>query len=184
MVKSQEISVKSTLLAVFFLFFVCGIIAANLFGIDSTRYSNGLTLYYFKQFQFAQLDMEDLFYYIADRRLKLFAVLILASMLRRDVVVHIIFSAWCGFTYGYFCVILLGCMGAKGLLICLAALFPQFICYVPSYIGLVRLTAHKDESGICSKSLYFLLIIAGMAGGILLESYINPIVLQKMLKIF
>lgn len=184
MSQSQEASVKSILLADFFLLFICGILAANFFGIRLPGDSEGLTLYYLKQFQYAVLDNEELLVHIAGSRIVVFTILLSTGMLRKDLLVHIIFVAWCGFAYGYFCVILIGGFGVKGVLLCVLALFPQFLVYVPDYIGLEAITNRKTFISAGRQIGAILILFLGLLMGILLESYINPWILQKILKFF
>lgn len=184
MSQSQEASVRSILLTDFFLLFICGIFAANFFGIGLSGDSEGLTLYYLKQFQYAVLDKEELLVHIAGSRIILFAVLLSIGMLRKDLLIHLIFVAWCGFAYGYFCVILIGGFGAKGVLLCIAVLFPQFLVYVPDYIGLEAVTNYKKMISKGKQFVIILVLFLGLLLGILLESYINPWILQKILKLF
>ena len=113
-----------------------------------------------------------------------FASLLALTVVAKGKIVHVLFVAWSGFAYGYFCVISISAFGAKGLLLCLVALFPQFLAYVPAYLGLVQLSERRREHVGWRKTAAVVFLFVILIVGILLESYINPLILQKLLKIF
>lgn len=164
--------------------FLVGIILANFMGADSFQKNGSLTRYYLKQFQYADIQLQELLWHVGCERLTLFFILLIPMMIPKGRIMHGLFVAWSGFAYGYFCVMSISAFGMKGLLLCLLALFPQFCVYVPVYLGLVELSVHRRTysswRGITAVFIFLIILIVG----ILLESYINPLILQKMLKIF
>lgn len=180
----RKLSVREQFFIVFLLCFLLGIVTANVLGAESFQKSGTLTRYFLKQFQYAQISFYELLWTVGRRRLFLFGCLLLFGMLVRGRLIHFLFLAWSGFAFGYFCVLALGGFGAKGLLLCVTALFPQFFVYVPVYLALATLCMQRRKHAIWQKTLAVLLLFSVWCVGILLESYINPIILQKMLKIF
>lgn len=180
----RELTIKQQLFIDFLVFFLVGIVLANLLGADSFQKNGSLTRYYLKQFQYAGIQSQELLWHVGCNRLVLFLALLTLGTIPKGKMVHLLFVAWCGFAYGYFCVISISAFGAKGLLLCLLALFPHFFAYVPAYLGLVELSGHRREHagwrGIMAVVFLFVVLVVG----ILLESYANPRILQKVLKIF
>ena len=64
------------------------------------------------------------------------------------------------------------------------ALFPHFFAYVPAYLGLVELSGRRREHTGWRRITAVLFLLTVLFVGILLESYANPLILQKVLKIF
>lgn len=180
----RGLSLKQQMFLDFLLCFLAGIVLANLLGSDSFQKNGTLTRYYLKQFQYADIRSPELLWHVSCNRLIIFVALLVLGTIPKGKLVHILFVAWSGFAYGYFCVILLSAFGVKGLILCFLALFPQFLAYVPIYLGLVELSMHRREhsgwKGIAAVAFLLLVLVIG----ILLESYINPSILQKVLKIF
>lgn len=180
----RELSLKQQLFIDFLVFFLVGIILANLLGADGFQKNGGLTRYYLKQFQYTDIHPPELLWHVGCNRLTLFFALLVLGTIPKGKWIHGLFVAWSGFAYGYFCVISITAFGTRGILLCLLALFPQFLAYVPAYLGLVGLSGHRREHAGWKGIMTVLLLLAVLSVGILLESYINPIILQKVLKIF
>lgn len=184
MTQARELSLRQRLFLDFLACFLAGILLANFLGADIFQENGSLTRYYLKQFQYADIQGQELLWHVCGNRLTLFFVLLVFGNIPKGKLTHAAFAAWSGFAYGYFCVLALSGFGAKGLLLCLVALFPQFLFYVPVYLGLVELSEHRGEGRRFRYLLAILLLFAGLVIGILLESYINPIILQKILRFF
>lgn len=180
----RELPLKQQLFIDFLAFFLVGIVLANLLGADSFQKNGSLTRYYLKQFQYTQVQPQEMLWHVGCNRLTLFLALLALGTIPRGKAVHILFVAWSGFAYGYFCVISISAFGVKGLLLCLMALFPQFLLYVPVYLGLVRLSERRREHRGWRGLAAVVFLSAALILGILLESYINPLMIQKMLNIF
>lgn len=184
MMRVRELTTKQQLFIDFLVFFLTGIVLANLLGADNFQKNGNLTRYYLKQFQYAGIQPQELLWHVGSNRLVLFVALFVLGTISKGKIVHLLFVAWCGFAYGYFCVISICAFGAKGLLLCIMALFPQFFAYVPAYLGLMELSGHRREHTGFRQILSVVFLLAVIFVGILLESYANPLLLQKVLKIF
>ena len=171
---------KQQLFIDFLACFLVGIVLANLLGADSFQKNGSLTRYYLKQFQYTDIQSQELLWHVGCNRVVLFLGLLVFGTIPKGKLIHVLFVAWSGFAYGYFCVITISAFGAKGLLLCLLALFPQFLAYVPAYFGLVRLAEHRREHAGWRGMAAIVLLLAVLIVGILLESYINPLILQKI----
>ena len=182
--RERKLHLKQLLFIGFLACFLIGIVLANMIGADSFRQIGGLTQYYLKQFQYADIQPQELLWHVGCNRLFLFLTLFMLGMIVKGNLVHVLFVAWSGFAYGYFCVLSISALGTKGFLLCLVALFPQFFAYVPAYLGLVQMSGHRRTYTGWRRAAWIILLLLVLIVGILLESYINPLILQKVLKIF
>ncbi|MBE5871145.1 MAG: stage II sporulation protein M [Lachnospiraceae bacterium] len=114
------------------------------------------------------------------------------------------FLIWSGFCFGSILTMYLYQYGGKGILYLLVLLFPQILFYIPAYTGesCLMLRAHRTlffDQGcargekwqeMCGRNrrklrwtgmylTFFLVTIIG----ILMECYVNPILIQKLIKI-
>lgn len=179
---AKELSLRQQLFFEFLACFLAGILIANFLGADIFQENGNLTRYYLKQLQYADITPQELFWHVCAKRLPLFFGLLLLGGIPRGKLIHAVFVAWSGFAYGYFCVMAICGYGVKGLILCLMALFPQFLLYIPVYLGLVELADCRDRK---RRGFRFLLaaalLLSGFFAGMLLESYANPMFLQKIL---
>lgn len=174
---------RQQLLVVFLFGLVAGSLAGNYLTAGGITDQGALTRYYIKQLQYVTPDIHALLWQVGCSRMIVFASVCLFAVLLRGRYVHSCFAAWSGFSYGYFCVLLIRCFAVKGLLIGAAALFPQFLIYVPLWLVLVEWSSHYRLRDYGRNFAVGGLLVIGLVVGILLESYINPPLLQKILKI-
>ena len=181
-----------------FLFFMVGIIGANIInGNQSNGYSIWST-YFIEKFKYASIQPMELFYYVLEERLPIMMILLLFSVTNWGTIAGVIFLSWQSFAAGFLMAVAVIAYGLKGILLMGAAVFPQYLFYFPIYIVYIYLTAFlkrngKTMSGVqknvstrgyllflaCCLSMMMLYIT-----GIFLESYVNPYLLKKILKIF
>lgn len=182
MSQTREFSLRQQLFFGFLACFFVGILTANFLGADIFQENGNLTRYYLKQLQYADIQPQELLWHVCANRLPLFFALLILGSIPRGKLSHAVFVAWSGFAYGYFCVMAICGYGAGGLILCVIALFPQFLFYIPVYLGLIEFADSHDRKRKGFRYLLaVLLLLAGLFAGILLESYVNPIILQKML---
>jgi uncharacterized membrane protein SpoIIM required for sporulation len=174
---------KPQLLAGFLLSFLAGILLANLTGGDSRELQSSLTNSYLGTLEHTLSGSAELLFYVAIRRCLLFFLLFFFGTGSRGIWAHRLFLVWCGLSYGYFCA-LAGAMGGEGILLCILLMFPQCLAYVPAYLGFLELSHGDVELGRWKRLMCVLFLVILLQIGILLESYINPIILQKILKLF
>lgn len=178
---TRKLSVKQQLFLVFLVCFLLGIVTANILIAEGFRESGSLTRYFLKQFQYTQINFCEVLWNVCCNRLWVFLLLLAVEWMRGGRWFYGAFAAWSGFAYGYFCVLAISVFGSGGLLLCVAALFPQFICYIPVYIGLVMLCVQQRRRDVWRTVAVCLVFFLIWCMGILLESYINPMILQKIL---
>lgn len=188
---------RNVRLAVLFCF-IAGIIVANI--IDKSKMSGfGFwNSYFVEQFKYARIRPGELFYSILEQRLPGMLLLLLLSATSLGSWAGGIYLAWQGFAAGFLMAVSVVSYGIKGILLFGTALFPQYFLYIPVYIACLylavffrnRIRAKGVGSGILHRREGFLflaiclLFLGVYITGILLESYVNPFLLKKILKIF
>jgi uncharacterized membrane protein SpoIIM required for sporulation len=152
------------------------------------------SLYHMK---YMTVDKNALFWYVAGMRLK--KVVILAVLATTYLGLAAVCAAiiGCGVTAGMFLSAAFLQYGAKGLLLVLASVFPQFLLYVPALFFLFKWCEQicrgiyfeknlrlAGRNALLAKLMQLLGIVAVAITGCVLESYVNPILVKKLLKIF
>jgi uncharacterized membrane protein SpoIIM required for sporulation len=70
-------------------------------------------------------------------------------------------------------------MGIKGSFLCLVGIFPQFILYIPAYLIVLWYSYSYPQATWNGQKTFFVCLTVIL--GILLEVYINPILMQLFL---
>ena len=113
-------------------------------------------------------------------RLLPFLVLLGSAFTKFRKAAVILFLIWTGFSAGLlFSMAVLG-MGVKGSILCIAGMLPQFLCYIPAYLIVVWYAyCYPRMQWNIQKSLVSggLLLV-----GIVLELYVNPVLVGAFLK--
>lgn len=178
--------------------FVAGIFLANLMGREAVSNAGILNDYFVEKFQYTQISGENLFFYILGERLPLLLLLLLLAVSMLGILGGVSVLGWQGFSVGFMLSTAIAKYGIKGIILVLGALFPQYLFYLPVYIlycyfaNYLRLRLNRDKLGNGTDRGYilgaWLVAAAGLlllfAAGIFMESYVNPIILKKILKIF
>lgn len=128
-------------------------------------------------------------YLLKGRSVSLFLLWILGSSFLGGVMIYLVLI-WSGFSVGLYLMAGLVKRGVSGLGFCIAAVFPQMIFYIPAF-GLILLQAFvlsgKREMGKERIIRYGIILFVSfllLFLGVLMESYVNPAILRKMLSIF
>lgn len=178
--------------------FAAGILLANMMGREAVSNAGILNDYFVEKFQYTEVSGENLFFYVIGERVPLVLLLLMLTLTTLGMVGGILMLSWQGFSVGFMLSTAIAKYGVKGILLVLGGLFPQYLFYLPVYIlycyltNYLRLRLSKDRIGNGSDRGYILgawmVSAAGLlllfVAGIFLESYMNPLILKKILKIF
>lgn len=178
--------------------FVAGIFAANLMGREAVSNAGVLNDYFIEKFQYTQVNGENLFFYIVGERLPLLFLLFILVFTSFGILSGILVLGWQGFSIGFMLSTGIAKYGLKGILLVLGGLFPQYLFYMPVYVFyccmavFIRQNLFGENRGIRAerKLMYGMMLLAAGAlltvflTGIFLESYVNPMILKNILKIF
>lgn len=180
--------------------FVIGIIYANILGEEKLTSFGILNEYFIEKFKFASIRKENLFFYILEERLPIMVLMLILVFTSFRLAAGSVFIGWQGFSAGFLLSTALIKYGMKGLVLIGGAAFPQYLIYIPIYIIYLHLASHLQHKIYCFKVegqqsynkskvyaaslLVVSLIFCAFVTGIFLESYVNPPLLKKVLKIF
>ena len=136
------------------------------------------------------VDGNHLFgYLLKGRSVSLFFVWILGSSFLGRILIYLVLL-WSGFSVGIYATAGLMKRGISGLGFCIAAVFPQMLFYIPAF-AMVLIQAfvlsEKKEMGkerILKYGVILFVSFLLLFLGVLMESYVNPAILKKILKIF
>ena len=177
----MRIQENKKFLAVFcMLGFLAGIIYANLMSKDYIASIGIFSDFFLDQYSQAEIDVMEYMWYVI--RIRVTPVILIAALgstkLRRAVAAA--FLAWTGFGGGMIMTSAVLKMGIKGLILCLIALTPHFIFYAAGYMVLLwYLYTCPESKWNMAKTVSMILFITV---GVLLECYVNPIIMELFLK--
>lgn len=160
--------------------FLAGIIYANLMSKDYIASIGIFNDFFLDQYSQAEIDVMEYMWYVI--RIRVTPVILIAALgstkLRRAVAAA--FLAWTGFGGGMIMTSAVLKMGIKGLILCLIALTPHFIFYAAGYMVLLwYLYTCPESKWNMAKTVSMILFITV---GVLLECYVNPIIMELFLK--
>lgn len=159
--------------------FMAGIVYANLMSKDYITSMGIFNELFLNQYSQTEIDVTEYIWYVA--RIRLAPVILIAALgctrLRKSVVAAALL--WTGFSGGMLMTSAVLKMGLKGLILCLVALTPHFVFYIVGYIILLwYLFTYPEGKWNLSKTVSLVLFVAV---GILLECYVNPVLMQMFL---
>ena len=160
--------------------FCAGILYANLFAKDYIISMGILSEYFLNQYSADDIRIAEYLWYVA--RIRLTPVFILGALgcTKRKKGAAAAFILWTGFSSGLLFTSAVIKMGVKGIILCLIALVPQFLFYIAGYLALLwYLYTYPQIRWNLTKTVIFLLL---MAVGILLECYVNPVIMQMFIR--
>lgn len=156
------------------------------------------------QMKYAQINSDKFFGYVLKQRLLLFFSLAVGATTYLGLLLAYGALLWFGFAGGCFVAALAIRYGFKGILLIVGIFMPHFIIYIPVFGILLSWCCYiccamyfpgkiynGQESQYKNKKAFWIINIGRVAClllvviiGILIESYVNPIFLTKLLKIF
>ena len=152
------------------------------------------TLYRMK---YMTVDSGVLFAYVLCKRCRNFFVLIIMATTYLGLVFCGGITVKYGFSIGFFISTALYRYGIKGLLLGIVGAFPQYLCYVPAILLLIRwceelhrsIYFYHNITGQGKKSLpgrlgKLALILMVLVFGCILECFVNPVLLKGFLQFF
>lgn len=172
---------KKQLPALFIPGFLIGILYANFIVNRQIASPDIFSEYFLKQYAVADIVPGEYFFYLIRVRLvPFFLVFGLAFTKFRKLSAWAV-VLWTGFSGGMILTMASVSVGIKGILLCIIGILPQFLLYIPAYAVLVLHCLAYPKSRWNSQKTFFIL---GMtAAGILLELYVNPLLVRGFLKI-
>ena len=161
--------------------FFVGIIYENIVSRNSVVLSELFLRSNLELYLQTNIISEKYLWYVAKARLILLATICIFSFFRWKKVFVILCLSMCGFFAGMMSVAAVMQLGIKGILLCIAGILPQGFFYVMAYSMLFLYWFRYPESRWNRAKLLFVIIM--FLTGIVLETYINPILIKLIIKI-
>ena len=162
--------------------------------LDKTGLLGEESLYHMK---YMTIDTKALFWHVMGTRLKDIAILAVLATTYLGLVVICVKAVWYGTAAGIFLGASVMQYGIKGILLAVTGVLPQYILYVPVLFWFLvwceqicrgiyfqKSAFLNNRREIVIKLLQLLVIVIVVIIGCILESYVNPIMLKKLLKNF
>lgn len=147
----------------------------------NSAFSGIFSEYFLNQYASLKIDAGRLLRYVGGYRSGQYALLVCCGALTAaPVIVGVLLFAF-GMTWGTMLSVSTLRLGLKGVLLCVAGVLPQIFFYLPAF-GWILLWILQRGS---SRRKYLFLTAAGfffLLFGILVEVYINPLILQQILR--
>lgn len=139
-----------------------------------------------EQLRFMDVNGKGLFFYCLRNRGIIAVLLIVFALTNLAPVIAAVFVGWVGLGTGAWITVASIRYGIQGPLLYIAVIMPQALCYLPAFIFYIRwmMGYHMGKERVFSKMAQLFVIFALFLLGILLESYVNPILLKNFIKIF
>ncbi|WP_122642586.1 stage II sporulation protein M [Luxibacter massiliensis] len=159
--------------------FLLGILYVNLIMKKYTAEPGIFSDYFLKQYEAAEIVAEEYIWYLLRVRAVPFLVLLGLAFTRIRKVSSVAFLVWTGFSSGMLLSMAVLGMGIKGSILCVVGIFPQFLLYIPAYMVVIWYSyTYPQNRWNTQKSIFVALT---MLTGLILEVYVNPLLMQAFL---
>lgn len=164
----------------------------NFLGKDMLATYGILNDYFLNQYSYRAIDGNRLFCHILMERGRMSVIVFLFGRVLRGSLFSLLAKSIAAAEMGFLLTVAVINLGAGGILICLSALFPQWLFY----FGVLFYFANckKDEASgwagagyandVVGQLIRGIILLLGMATGVVAECYVNPVILAYVLKIF
>lgn len=166
----------------------CAVLALSTIGIlligkntilQSTVFDrNSLSL-----FRLQSVDRMELFIYVLKQRCFIIPCLVLVSTTYLGKYVGYLLCAWYGMGIGIIAGTVLLRYGLAGVLLLLGSAFPQYLFYVPVFVISIGIT-YTQKRVDRRLGIQILVLELVVFIGCIAESYMNPGIMEKIIKIF
>jgi len=162
-----------------------GIIFANLSAKDADQVFR-LCEYLIREYRRYEIQNDRLFWYCLKERAGVLACIAISGLTIFGPFYHSLCLLWFGFSFGALVSYATIKFGVKGILLCICGVIPQNLIYIPVMITMLYMGWRIGKEDLTKKVLIiyflvFLLLFFLLILGILIESYVNPILLKKIL---
>ena len=160
--------------------FFVGIMCANLVPKEYITSMGILNDFFLNQYNTDEIEVTEYLWYIIRVRCTPLILMAAIGYGRLRKILTIIFLLWTSFAGGLIMAAAVLKMGLKGMVLCLVALTPHFFFYIAGYMILLwYFFSYPTSKWNASKTICMILFVAV---GVLLESYVNPMLMQLFLR--
>ncbi len=173
-----------------------GIVFVNLLGNAYIEKVGLFSSYFFRQYQELKINCDQVFFFVWKKRMTTILFIWLMGMTSAGAVFTLLYSGYLGFMAGIIVMTAILRMGWQGVVIVISSLVPQIFVYSPAMVFFLN---EIYEKGMKRQAAYwvrgrreidwrygriFLAVCLIFFLGIMMESYVNPAILQYILKNF
>lgn len=201
LLKNREKTETSRWLLPFLIGFVAGVLLWNFGGKSMTEESGLLDEYTLGKISSMELNHNAFFFYVLQQRTGTLWLLAMVSSTFAGIYLLYAYVVWLGFSGGALLSAAVIRYGIKGVLLMIMSCLPQYLLYLPAiflmlglgYSFCVKLYYPAKDTGYFGMGrkqlllryfLLFLLVHLVVITGAVLESYVNPIFVTRLLQIF
>lgn len=180
---------------VIFLAFLSGCLLTNFFGTELLTTYGIFNDYFLNQYSYQAVDGNRLFCHVFLERGKAAVIIFLLGRVIPGNLFAVLVKSMAAATGGFLLTVAVLNLGLRGIVICVGGLFPQWLFYfavlfyyaeskkdrVYEFEGTYYRAGDKKGSHVLLRGT---LILLGLAAGMLLECYINPILLHFVIHMF
>lgn len=173
--------------------FLGGILLANLSGKELLANYGILNSYYLNQYTCRNIDCDRLFCIVLLERIKgALCIVVLGKLIGGKYLFYVVESIL-GMILGFLLVVAFANLGIGGLLVVFGGMFPQWIFYQTDIFLYAKCRLGMEKSvrygNAAKKERFaylgiFVIFVVILLLGVFAESYINPLLFDKILKIF
>lgn len=161
--------------------FLIGIIYENIVSGKQVVMTEMFTISNLQRYLQTDVIVEKYFLYVAKERIILLGIILLFSCIKWKKLFVALCLMMVGFFVGVFMVAAVLQLGIKGILLCFTGMFPQIICYGVAYSILFTYWFWYPERQWNQAKTFFVIIMLVL--GIILEVYVNPILVKLVIRI-
>ena len=161
--------------------FLLGIVYVNFVARKYMAEPGIFSDFFLNQFQSVSIDVKEYVWYLLRLRAAPFLALAGLSFTKAGKISAVLFLVWTGISAGILVSAAVLNMGIKGSILCLAGLFPQFLFYIPAYAILLWYCYTVPQTHWNRQKTIF--VSLAMSVGIILELYVNPMIIKAFLSV-
>ncbi|MEJ8734928.1 MULTISPECIES: stage II sporulation protein M [Mediterraneibacter] len=159
--------------------FLIGIFYINLLAKHYVAEPGIFSDYFLKQFGNVEIVIEEYIWYLLRVRVLPFLLLLGISFTRVRKIAAVLFLVWTGISSGILLSAAVLELGIKGSLLCMVGILPQFLFYIPAYLVLLWYCYSYPKNHWNSQKTVF--VSSMIFIGIIVEAYVNPILVEAFL---
>lgn len=183
-------------LVLFLAGFLMGVLYIYIMGYFQGEDTDFLSVNNLMQIMYTDIEYKEYFVYLIKKRAGLLLAMILASLALPGKLLLSGFLMFFGCSMGSMLSTLVMRYGLKGILLFLSLIFPQYLIYIPVIFGWIYVLTHFNNYIFHEKNSYRnglspyqilgkMILLSGVTIiGLLLECYVNPIIVIWSMKIF
>ena len=162
--------------------FLLGIIYVNFIAANYMAEPGIFSEYFLDQFASMTIDAREYIWYLLRVRVLPYLALTVLAFTKVRKMAAVLFLFWTGISGGILISSAVANLGIRGSLLCAAGLLPQFLLYIPAYLVLLWYCCTAPQNRWNRQKTLF--VALAMATGILLELYVNPVIVKAFLRAF